>query len=115
MHGFQAEIDAANDIGGLYETGGRAWVVKPTAEQVATYFKPGQWNEMTVSAHGGWIVVHVNGYKTAELRDDPGRSEGHIAVQMHGGQDMDVSFKDIQILNEPRRRTRSRGRQQSQE
>jgi len=104
VHGFQAEIDAANDIGGLYETGGRAWVVKPTPEQVATWFKPGQWNDMAVSAHGGWIVVHVNGYKTAELKDDPGRAEGHIALQMHGGQDMDVSFKDIEILNEPQRR-----------
>ena len=46
--GFQAEIDPANDIGGLYETGGRAWVVQPTPEQVKQYFKPGQWNAMSV-------------------------------------------------------------------
>ena len=97
VHGFQAEIDPANDVGGLYETGGRGWVVKPTAEQVKTYFKPGQWNEMTVTAEGRHVVVHVNGHKTAELKDDPGRLEGHLALQLHGGQDMHVEFKEIEI------------------
>jgi len=101
VHGFQAEIDPANDIGGLYETGGRAWVVKPTAEQVKKYFKPGKWNEMTVSANGRNVVVHVNGHKTAELKNDPGRLEGHLALQLHGGQNMHVEFKDIEISVQP--------------
>ena len=52
---------------------------------------------MTVSAKGQSVIVHVNGYKTAEIRNDPGRTEGHIALQLHGGQDMLVSFKDIEI------------------
>ena len=95
--GFQAEIDASKDIGGLYETNGRSWVVQPTPEQVATWYKPGEWNEMTVSAHGGHIVVHINGKKSAELLDDPGRKEGHLALQVHGEQDVDVWFKDIEI------------------
>ena len=43
------------------------------------------------------VVVHLNGYKTAEIHNDPGRTEGHIALQLHGGQDMLVSFKDIEI------------------
>lgn len=96
--GFQAEIDPAVDVGGLYETYGRAWVVKPAAEDLKKFFKPGEWNEMALSAHGRRIVVHVNGYKTAELREDPGRLEGYLAFQLHGGQDMHVRFKDIQIL-----------------
>ena len=95
--GFQAEIDATKDVGGLYETNGRAWVSQPTAEEVATWFKPGEWNAMTVTAHGGHIVVYVNGKKTAELRDDPGRQEGRFALQVHGAQDVDVWFKDIEI------------------
>lgn len=96
--GFQAEIDPEHDAGGLYETGGRAWVVQPKAEDVKKWYKPGAWNEMSVVAAAGRIVVHVNGHKTAELRDDPGRRDGFIALQLHGGQDMDVSFKDIEIL-----------------
>ena len=98
VHGFQAEIDASKDVGGLYETGGRAWVVQPTAEEVATWFARQEWNEMTVSAHGRRIVVHVNGRKTAELKNDEGRLKGHLALQLHGGQDMHVMFKDIEML-----------------
>ena len=96
--GFQAEIDPANDVGGLYETNGRAWVVKPSAEEVEKYFKANKWNQMTVSAHGGRIVVHVNNYKTAELKDDPSARSGYLALQLHARQDMNVSFKDIEIL-----------------
>lgn len=98
VHGFQAEIDASKDVGGLYETGGRAWVVQPKPDDVVRWFKPGRWNEMAVSAHGRWVVVHVNGHKTAELKDDPGRLDGHLGLQLHGGQDMEVMFKGIEIL-----------------
>ncbi len=98
VNGFQAEIDPQQDVGGLYETGGRAWVVKPKPEDVKKWFKPGRWNEMTVSAHGRRIVVHVNGRKTAELFNDPGRLEGRLGLQLHGGMDMHVEFKDIELL-----------------
>ena len=59
---------------------------------------PGKWNELSVVALGGRVVVHLNGSKTVELLDDPGRRRGYIALQLHGGQDMDISFKDIEIL-----------------
>lgn len=95
--GFQAEIDATKDVGGLYETNGRAWVSQPTPEQVATWYKPGEWNDMTVNARGGHIEVYVNGKKSAELMDDPGRKEGHFALQVHGNEHVDVWFKDIEI------------------
>ncbi len=97
VNGFQAEIDPEKDAGGLYETGGRAWVVQPSPEDVKKWYKPGRWNKMTVRAEKGNIVVHLNGYKTAELINDPGRLEGHIALQLHGGQDMHVLFKNIMI------------------
>ncbi len=96
--GFQAEIDPEKDAGGLYETGGRGWVVKPSAEDVARWYEPIEWNEMSVIAKGDRIVVHVNGHQTAELKNDPGRRRGHFALQLHGGQDMDIEVKDIEIL-----------------
>ncbi len=43
----------------------------------------------------GHIVVTVNGKKTAELFNDPGRAQGHIALQLHGGMDMHVLFKEM--------------------
>lgn len=95
--GFQAEIDAEKDAGGLYETNGRGWVVKPTPDEVKKWFKPGEWNEMAVSANGGNIVVTVNGIKTAELKNDTGRASGKLALQIHGNQDGDIWFKDIEV------------------
>ena len=98
VKGFQAEIDPNKDAGGLYETGGRGWVVKPSAEQVASWYKPDEWNTMTVTAQGKNVTVTVNGKTSAELVDDPGRQQGYIAVQLHGGQDMDVMFRRIEIV-----------------
>ncbi len=98
--GFQAEIDEIKDVGGLYDTNGRSWVSKPTPEQVKTWFKPGEWNDMCVNAHGGHIIVTVNGIKTAELKDDPGRAEGRIALQIHANLDCDMWFKDLEIQAE---------------
>lgn len=98
VSGFQAEIDAEKDAGGLYETNGRAWVSKPTADDVKKWFKPQEWNTMTVSAHGRRITVDVNGWRTAELRHDPGRLEGHLALQTHANLDCELYFKNIEIL-----------------
>ena len=101
VSGFQAEIDPKNDVGGLYETNGRAWVSQPTPEQVKTWFKPGEWNEMTVTAKGRDITVTVNGKTSAELKNDPGKwTEGPFALQLHGGQDVEVWFKDIELLTQ---------------
>jgi hypothetical protein len=97
MHGFQAEIDETRDAGGLYESYGRQWVVNPDDEFVKTYFKPQEWNEMTVEARGPKVVVTVNGTKVSEIDDSSVRMEGPFALQIHGGQDVHVMFKDIKI------------------
>ena len=97
VSGFQAEIDPEKDAGGLYETNGRSWVSQPKPEDVKTWYRPGEWNEMTVTAIGGNLTVTVNGKKTAEVKNDPGRAHGKFALQVHGGQDGEVWFKDIEI------------------
>jgi hypothetical protein len=52
---------------------------------------------MVISAKGGNVTVHVNGEKTAELKDDPSRPRGHFALQMHSGNEMHVMFRNIEI------------------
>jgi len=100
VHGFQVEVANSPDVGGLYETGGRAWVVRPDPKLTKKIYKPGKWNEIVLKAVGRNIVVYLNGKKTAELKNDPGRLKGHFALQLHGGQDMKVMFKDIEICCE---------------
>ncbi len=97
VHGFQAEIDPNEDAGGLYETVGRARVVQPSAEAVKKWYLPGKWNKMKVRAVGQEITVWVNGKQTAHLNNDPGRTAGRIALQLHGGMDMEVYFREIRI------------------
>ncbi|MBX2922910.1 MAG: DUF1080 domain-containing protein [Chitinophagaceae bacterium] len=97
VFGFQAEIDPDKDAGGLYETGGRAWVVQPSPEDVKKWYKPGTWNTMKVRAVGKDITVWVNGMQSAKLTNDPGRTSGHIALQLHGGMGMEVYFRKVRI------------------
>jgi hypothetical protein len=100
VSGFQAEIDPTQDAGGLYETNGRAWVSQPKAEDVRKWYKPGAWNEMTVTAKGGDITVTVNGQTSAQLKNDPGRAYGKFALQVHGGQEVEIWFKDIELMEQ---------------
>lgn len=97
VSGFQAEVDPSFETGGLYETGGRAWVVKPDPQEMRAIYHPGEWTEMTVSAVGGDVEVRVNGHVTATLTGDAGRREGHFALQLHGGQDLHVEFRNLKV------------------
>jgi hypothetical protein len=97
VFGFQAEINDDRDTGGLYETGGRTWVAQPDPKLVQKHLRVGDWNEMLVDARGGNISVRLNGVEMANLQNDPGRTEGHFALQLHGGQDMQVMFKDLEV------------------
>jgi len=98
VNGFQVEVDSGQQTGGLYETGGRAWVVKPSAEDIPKKkYVPGEWTNLEVHAEGKNVTVKINGVVTAALRDDPGRTEGPFGLQLHGGQAMHVEFKDLRI------------------
>ncbi len=98
VHGFQVEVDTSQETGGLYETGGRAWVHRPTAEVIKKRkYKKGEWTDLELSAIDRNIVVKINGVISTELKNDKSRTKGHIGLQLHGGQVMHVEYKDIVI------------------
>jgi hypothetical protein len=98
VNGFQVEVDSSQETGGLYETGGRAWVVKPTEEEIPKKnYVPSEWTDLEVHAEGKNVTVKINGVVTSKLTDDPGRTEGPFGLQLHGGMDMHVEFKDLRI------------------
>jgi hypothetical protein len=98
VRGFQAEVDAIYDVGGIWETAGRGWVFKPTPEIHATAkFKPGEWTDMSVSAIGDRYIVRLNGKTITDIVDAQGRREGVVALQLHGGMDMVVEFREIYL------------------
>ena len=99
VRGFQAEVDTTFETGGLYETGGRAWVVKPDAARMRSVYEPGAWTSLRVRAVGEDVDVWVNDFLTASLRDDPGRIQGHLGLQLHGGQEMQVEYRAFEVLD----------------
>jgi len=56
-----------------------------------------KWNDYTVIAQGGHVVLKINGVPQCELDDrDPRRIvRGWLGVQVHRGPPMKVQFKDI--------------------
>ncbi|MDE0890048.1 MAG: exo-alpha-sialidase [Phycisphaerales bacterium] len=98
VKGFQAEIDPTPELGGLYETRGRGWVVKPAPAVIESIRRrAGPWLEMRVHAIGGDVDVFIDGVRTAGLRDDPGRRRGRLALQLHANQDVEVDFRSLRI------------------
>jgi hypothetical protein len=99
VNGFQVEVDESQETGGLYETGGRGWVQQPSADAIEQRaYRRGEWSDLELTAEGGSIVVKINGIVSAELKGDPGRKRGHFGLQLHGGQNMHVEYKDIKVL-----------------
>ena len=98
VHGFQVEVDTSQETGGLYETGGRAWVHRPTAEVIKKRkYKKGEWTDLELRAIDRNIVVKINCGVSTELKNDKSRTRGNIGLQLHGGQVMHVEYKDIVI------------------
>jgi hypothetical protein len=99
-YGFQAEIDRTQNTGGLYETGGRAWVAKPTQKVIKERkYQPGEWADLEIKAVSKDVSVRINGIISTKLKNDPGRIKGFFGLQLHGGQDMHVEYKDIRLKN----------------
>lgn len=100
VKGMQAEIDAIEDVGGIWETAGRGWIFKPTAEiHAQSGFKPGEWTKMDVAVSGTHYIVKLNGKVTTDIDDPKGRTEGVVALQLHGGMDMKVEFRNMSLRN----------------
>jgi hypothetical protein len=99
IEGMQVEVDPSvgKHTGGIYESGGRGWVIQPTAEGEQA-LKPGEWNELKISAHGNRIVTWLNGVQIVDYTDTaPKFTDGVIGLQLHTGGGVKMLFKDIEI------------------
>jgi 3-keto-disaccharide hydrolase len=89
-------LDSPEAAGGLYQPDG---TVIAAAAGVRKAFKPGDWNQLTVSARGGRIVVHVNGIRTVSVDEHPGPGEGVFAFRLSGGQDARLEVRHFEMLS----------------
>ena len=87
VSGWQAEVaPAGHSTGGIYESYGRGWLIKPTGDKDTKYLKTDDWNTMRVLVKGDQVTTWLNGHKMITLKDDKiGSKTGQIALQIHAG------------------------------
>ena len=99
IKGVQVEIDPNPGMhtGGLYEAGGRGWLIKPD-EAGEKAMKVGEWNDVQFSVIGSHVVTSVNGQEIVDYTDlTPKYTNGVIALQLHSGGLGKIRFKDLYI------------------
>ncbi len=99
MSGYQADI--GNGYWGcLYDESRRNKTIA-YADTVAVkkILKPNDWNDYEVRSENGRVRIYINGQQTIDYTE-PDKSipqSGHIALQVHGGGKVEISYKDIYI------------------
>ncbi|HEY0743882.1 MAG TPA: DUF1080 domain-containing protein [Chryseosolibacter sp.] len=96
--GWQAEVaPLGKHSGGIYESYGRGWLIKPDAEKEKA-LKEGDWNEMVVRMKGNTVTTWLNGQQMIEFTDEKiGAADGKIALQIHDGGGVKVRWRNIRI------------------
>ena len=98
ISGWQVEVAPPGlHSGGIYESYGRGWLIKPDAEGEKT-LKFGKWNTMKIEVNGDEVTTWLNGKKMVHLKDSLiGKGKGVIALQIHSGGGIKVAWKNIMI------------------
>jgi len=96
--GWQAEVaPPGKDSGGIYESYGRGWLIKPTPDKDKA-LKMGEWNKMKIKVVGSSVTTWLNGTEMITLTDAKiGEGEGGIALQIHDGGGIKVRWRNINI------------------
>ena len=96
--GWQAEVaPPGSHTGGIYESYGRGWLIKPDPEKDKA-LKMGDWNSLKLKVIGSKVTTYLNGIEMIELEDEKiGQGKGSIALQIHDGGGIKVSWKNIKI------------------
>ncbi|PPK85428.1 uncharacterized protein DUF1080 [Neolewinella xylanilytica] len=98
ISGWQVEVaPPGHDTGGVYESYGRGWLIKPDPEK-DKYLKMGEWNKMKIRVVGPTVTTWLNGQEMIQLTDEKiGEGKGSIALQIHDGGGIRVRWRDIEI------------------
>ena len=98
ISGWQVEVaPPGNDSGGIYESYGRGWLIKPDPEK-DTALKMGDWNRMKIKVVGDKVTTWLNGTQMISFTDEKiGRGKGSIALQIHDGGGIKVRWRNLKV------------------
>ena len=92
----RADLDA-DATGGIYESYGRGWLIKPDIEK-DQHLKVGEWNHLKIKVNGPSVMTWLNGVEMVSITDDEiGKGVGSIALQIHDGGGIRVKWRNIYI------------------
>ena len=99
VSGWQVEVaPPGKDTGGIYESYGRGWLIKPDPEKDQA-LKMGEWNTMKIRVEGPKVTSWLNGVEMVHLEDEKiGEGEGAIALQIHDGGGIKVKWRNIELI-----------------
>ena len=97
VSGWQVEVaPPGHDTGGVYESYGRGWLIKPEAGKPDV--KMGEWNTLKIRMTGDTLTSWLNGVEMVTLTDEKiGAGEGSIALQIHDGGGIKVKWRNIRL------------------
>ncbi|MFM7318157.1 MAG: DUF1080 domain-containing protein [Isosphaeraceae bacterium] len=96
VSGPQADV-ADGYWGLLYEERRRGILERYPKEEAEKLVKKTDWNDFRIEAKGKHVRIFINGTKVIDRKDDKFDDSGIIALQVHVGPAMEVSYKDIEI------------------
>ncbi|WP_163514328.1 3-keto-disaccharide hydrolase [Gelidibacter japonicus] len=96
--GWQIEVAPPNlHTGGIYESYGRGWLIKPSLEKEAA-LKYGEWNHLKIRVKGNQVTSWLNDVEMVDFSDDKiGAANGKIALQIHDGGGIKVYWRNIRL------------------
>lgn len=98
VSGWQVEVaPKGKHTGGVYESYGRGWLIKPIAEKEEV-LKVGEWNTLKIRVDGDDLTSWLNGEEMITINDEKiGKGVGSIALQIHSGGGIKIKWKNLQV------------------
>jgi hypothetical protein len=98
VSGWQVEVaPKGKHTGGVYESYGRGWLIKPEAEKEKV-LKEGEWNKMKIVVNGDTLTSYLNGVEMITITDAKiGAGEGSVDLQIHDGGGIKVTWRNLVI------------------
>jgi hypothetical protein len=98
VSGYQADM-GDGWWGALYDESRRNKVLVKADEAVNKALKKNEWNDYEIRCEGKRIRLAINGTQTVDYTEEDPKIPGFgiIGVQVHGGGQTEVSYKDITI------------------
>lgn len=98
VSGWQVEVaPPGKHTGGVYESYGRGWLIKPTEDKEAA-LRMGEWNTMKIRVVGDQLTSWLNGEEMVSITDAKiGEGEGSIALQIHDGGGIKVKWRNLML------------------